>query len=94
MHKYQINSAQSIIPMSINFKVKLIDETKTILIGVNYASQQIVFYGDSIPEIDYQDLEQEILSHLKLKEYVKMPEIPDNLFQKQKYKTYFGKEEE
>jgi len=65
--KYQIATAYALVPMMVKFRKSDSEDGEfiTISVGVNYAQDQIVFNGSQMDGIDYDDLEQEILSYLR-----------------------------
>lgn len=67
--KYQIGSATMLVSMAVRFRKTEEQEFETISVSVDYAQERVFFHGDSKPDIDYVDLEQEILAYLR-------PEIP------------------
>lgn len=79
--KYKIASAYSIIPMLVNFKQLDSDEIVSVSIAVNYTQDQVVFHGEKIVGIDYDDLEQEILSYIR-PSTIETPKIPVDVLER------------
>lgn len=65
--KYKIVSAYTIMPMVIYVRKQDSEEMEPIImsIGVNYSQDKIIFNGELLDGIDYEDLEQEILAYLR-----------------------------
>lgn len=64
--KYQVTSATNVMKMIVTFnKIDESSEPIIIHVGVDYFNNQVFFEGDLIPDVDYQDLEQEILVYLR-----------------------------
>lgn len=74
--KYQIGAAHILVPMTIRFRKTDEQDFETISVGVDYAQERVFFNGEKIPGIDYDDLEQEILAHLR-PEAPAAPNIPE-----------------
>ena len=69
--KYEIVAAHTLMPMFVQYRKRFNDFndedelSATISVGVNYAQDKIVFNGERIDGVDYDDLEQEILAYLR-----------------------------
>ena len=65
--KYQVTSANSLMKMIVTFnKIEDGDPEPIIIhVGVDYFNDRVFFEDESIPGVDYQDLEQEILVYLR-----------------------------
>ena len=72
--KYQVVSANSLVKMIISYKSD--DSFMTIPVDVDYLNHRVYFEDKQ----DNVDLEQEILSFLRLP-VMDRPEIPMNIFQ-------------
>lgn len=65
--KYQVTSATSVMNMIVTFN-KIKDGTSEpirVHVGVDYFNDRVFFEGELYPDVDYQDLEQEILVYLR-----------------------------
>ena len=96
--KYQITSATSIISMIVTFNEVGKTEPRTVRVGVDYANGRVWLEGESQlegePELDFGDLEQEILVHL-LPPVLEGPKIPPEILQRiadVKAGKYYGDE--
>lgn len=79
--KHKIESARMVVPMTITFR-KLDDDS--VYHGsalVDYAQESVTFTGDRFPGVDYDDLEQELLSYLR-PESPPQPNIPADVLEK------------
>jgi len=81
--KYQVTSATSVMKMIVTFnKIEDgISEPMIIHVGVDYFNDRIFFEGEPISGIDYQDLEQEILVHLR-PPMIEQPKLNPEMMQK------------
>jgi hypothetical protein len=79
--KYKVLSATSLINMSVVFqKLENPTDSITIRVSVDYANEKVYFEDKSL-DIDYLELEQEILSSLRPPMY-EAPSIPTEVLQK------------
>lgn len=76
--KYKIVSANSIVSMNIIFNDK--DDSKSINVLVDYFNQKI-FFGDVSLDLDYEELEKEILDYLR-PPLMEKPNLPESVFKK------------
>lgn len=79
MNKYQITSATNIMTMIITFNKG--SESISVRVGVDYLNERVFFEGESLPDIDYEDLEQEILAHLR-PDLIPQPVISPEMLQR------------
>jgi hypothetical protein len=81
--KYQVTSATSVMKMIVTFnKIEDgISEPTLIHVGVDYFNDRVFFEGDPIPGVDYQDLEQEILVHLR-PPMIEQPKLNSEMMQR------------
>ena len=63
--KYQIDSASSIIQMNVRYKDVNSNQYVSINVGIDYANDKVFFYQPLKEDVDYSDLEQEILNFLR-----------------------------
>lgn len=76
--KHKIESASMVVPMTIAFR-KLNDEiVHHVSVLVDYTQEYVSFTGDALPDVDYDDLEQEILAYLR-PGCLPIPMIPKNV---------------
>ena len=75
--KYKITSSSHIVTMIVDFKDQY-GQSYNISVGVDYLMNKVFFIDKSNANIDYDELEQEILLSLKPEEF-KAPEIPPDL---------------
>ena len=80
--KYQVTSATTVMKMIVTFN-KAEDGAEPILvhIGVDYFNNRVFFEGEPLPDIDYTDLEQEILAYLR-PPMLEQPKIPPEMLQR------------
>lgn len=81
--KYQVTSATSVMKMIVTFN-KIVDEVSEpviIHVGVDYFNNRVFFEGEPISDIDYQDLEQEILVYLR-PPMLEQPKLNPEMMQK------------
>lgn len=80
--KYEIISASSLMKMIIKFKDKN-DHVYELPFGVDMLNDKIYFEKEIMdyPDIDYEDLEQEILAYLRPAS-PESPQFPADLMQK------------
>jgi hypothetical protein len=65
--KYEINYANTLVQMSVSFCKIDSEEKKTYIIPitVDFSNNQIFFEGEKNPDIDYYDLQEEILCYIR-----------------------------
>lgn len=80
--KYQILSANVLVPMTVKFRRPDSEEGEymTVSVGVNYAQDEVVF-NNRLPDVDYDDLEQEILAYLR-PGIPTTPKIPSDIMER------------
>lgn len=79
MNKYQITSATNVMTMIITFNKG--SESINVRVGVDYLNERVFFEGTPSPDIDYEDLEQEILAHLR-PDLIPQPVISPEMLQR------------
>lgn len=81
--KYQVASATSVMNMIVTFN-KIEDgvsEPFVIHVGVDYFNNRVFFESITIPDVDYQDLEQEILCYLR-PQMIEQPKLNPEMMQR------------
>lgn len=63
--KYQINYANTLVSMSVSFKNTELEKSYVIPITVDFSNNQIFFEGEKDSDIDYYDLQEEILCYIR-----------------------------
>jgi hypothetical protein len=76
-NKYKILSLDTLINMSVAFQAEGSEKIENISVSVDYANQKIYFQNESL-DINYSELEKQILSALALPFY-ETPAIPSEL---------------
>ena len=62
--KYKIRSSSAIVSMSISFSPAEGGDPSQMVVDVDFANDR-VYFGEKVEGIDYGELEQEILRHLR-----------------------------
>lgn len=76
--KHKIEAARMVVPMTISFRKLDDDSVYNASALVDYAQERVTFTGDTLPGVDYDDLEQEILAYLR-PDSPPIPNIPKNV---------------
>lgn len=79
--KYQVTSATTLMRMNVTFNQIDGSDPISIVVSVDYANDRIFFEGDPIPNIDYDELQEEILAYLR-PPMLEAPELPKDILQR------------
>lgn len=81
--KYRINSASSVVRMIVSYTDVETNNPVIISVDVDFFSERVYFNltESSDSNVDYVDLEQEILAHLRPK-FLERPTIPPEMLKR------------